>query len=69
MTFKKPEMDKSPCLLGLIMSEMDPLNQKWLDFVILWGLTLHQFQTKLLLRAIFDQWPKLNLGFDVEPEI
>ena len=21
------------------------------------------------LRVIFDQWPKLNLGFDVEPEI
>ena len=20
-------------------------------------------------RVIFDQWPKLNLGFDVEPEI
>jgi hypothetical protein len=21
------------------------------------------------VRVIFDQWPKLNLGFDVEPEI
>ena len=46
---KKAEMDKT-LRNGLIMSEMDPLNQKWLDFVILLGLTLHQFQTKLLLR-------------------
>ena len=46
---KKAEMDKT-LRNGLIMSEMDPLNQKWLDFVILSGLTLHQFQTKLLLR-------------------
>ena len=22
-----------------------------------------------VLRVIFDQWPKLHLGFDVEPEI
>ena len=29
---------------GLSMSEMNPLNQKWLDFVIQLGLALHQFQ-------------------------
>ena len=33
MTFKKPEMDKT-LRNGLIMSEMDPLNHKWLDFAI-----------------------------------
>ena len=30
--------------------EMNPLNHNWLDFVILSGLTLHQFKKKLLLR-------------------
>ena len=30
---KKAEMDKT-LRNGLIMSEMDPLNQKWLDFAI-----------------------------------
>ena len=30
---KKDEMDKT-LKNGLIMSEMDPLNQKWLDIVI-----------------------------------
>ena len=30
---KKTEMDKT-LRNGLIMSEMDPLNQKWLDFEI-----------------------------------
>ena len=54
MTFKKAEMEKT-LRNGLIMSEMDPLNQKWLDFVILLGLTLHQFQTKLLLKQKFRQ--------------
>ena len=33
MTFKKPEMDKT-LRNGLSMSEMDPFNHKWLDFVI-----------------------------------
>ena len=50
---KKAEMDKT-LRNGLIMSEMDPLNQKWLNFVILSGLTLHQFQTKLLLRRFLE---------------
>ena len=35
---------------GLNMIEMNPLNHKWLDFVILTGLVLHQFQTKWLLK-------------------
>ena len=48
---------------------MNPLNHKWLDFAIKLGLTLHQFQKKLLLSVIFDQWPKLNIGFDVEPKM
>ena len=29
----------------------------------------YKFQLKTTLRAIFDQWPNLYLGFDVEPEI
>ena len=33
MTFKKPEMDKT-LKNGLSMIETDPLNHKWLDFVI-----------------------------------
>ena len=33
MTFKKPEMDKT-LWNGLSMIETDPLNHKWLDFVI-----------------------------------
>ena len=36
---------------------------------IFMGLALVHFQKYWLLRVIFDQWPKLNLGFDVEPEI
>ena len=48
MTFKKPEMDKT-LRNGLRMSEMDPLNHKWLDFTIQLGLALHQFKKKLLL--------------------
>ena len=43
MTFKKAEMAKTP-RNGLSMIEMNPLNHNWLDFVILSGLTLHQFQ-------------------------
>ena len=33
MTFNKAEMEK-PLKNGLGMSEMDPLNHKWLDFAI-----------------------------------
>ena len=50
MTFKKAEMAKT-LKNGLIMIEMNPLNHIWSHFVILSGLTLHQFQKKLLLRA------------------
>ena len=34
---------------GLSMIETHPLNHNWSHFVILQGLTLHQFQKKLLL--------------------
>ena len=68
MTFKKAEISKT-LKNGLGMIETNPLNHNWLDFAILLGLTLHQFQKKLLLRVIFYQWPKLGLGLDVEAEI
>ena len=45
MTFKKAEMEKT-LRNGLNLSEMDPINNKWLDFAILLGLALHQFQNK-----------------------
>ena len=48
MTFKKAEMAKT-LRNGLSMIEMNPLNHNWSHFVILLGLTLHQFQKKLLL--------------------
>ena len=48
MTFKKAEMAKT-LRNGLSMIETNPLNHNWLDFVILSGLTLHQFQKKLQL--------------------
>ena len=51
MTFKKPEMDKT-LRNGLSMIETEPLNHKWLDFVIKLGLALHQFQKNLLLRHV-----------------
>ena len=35
---------------GLSMIETNLLNHNWSHFVILLGLTLHQFQKKLLLR-------------------
>ena len=50
MTFKKAEMAKT-LKNGLIMIETNPLNHNWSHFVILSGLTLHQFQKKLLLSA------------------
>ena len=48
MTFKKAEMAKT-LKNGLGMIETNPLNHNWSDFAILSGLTLHQFQKKLLL--------------------
>ena len=59
---KKAEMAKA-LKNGLIMIEMNPLNHNWSHFVILSGLTLHQFQKKLLLR-LFQHF----LVFDAEPE-
>ena len=52
MTFKKAEMAKT-LRNGLSMIEMNPLNHNWSHFVILLGLTLHQFQKKLLLSQNF----------------
>ena len=43
---------------------MNPLDSKWLGFVIYLGLHMHQFQKYHLLRVIFNQWPKLHLGLD-----
>ena len=58
MTFKKAEMEKT-LKNGLIMIETNPLNRNWSHFVILSGLTLHQFQKKLLLRNL-DQFSSLQ---------
>ena len=55
MTFKKAEMAKT-LENGLSMIEMNPLNYNWSHFVILLGLTLHQFQEKLLLSTNFDTY-------------
>ena len=62
MTFKKAEMAKT-LKNGLRMIETNPLNHNWSDFAILSGLTLHQFQKKLLLRATI-----LSNFFMVSPE-
>ena len=51
MTFKKAEMAKT-LKNGLSMIETNPLNHNWSHFVILSGLTLHQFQKPLLLRGV-----------------
>ena len=45
MTFKKAEMAKT-LENGLSMIETNPLNHYWSHFVILLGLTLHQFKKK-----------------------
>ena len=50
MTFKKAEMAKT-LRNGLSMIETNPLSHNWSDFAILSGLTLHQFQKKLLLSS------------------
>ena len=51
MTFKKADMAKT-LKIRFSMIEMNPLNHKWLDFVILTGLALHQFQKKWLLNEL-----------------
>ena len=56
MTFKKPEMDKI-LKNGLSMSETDPLNHKWLDFAIYFGLALHQLKLPLMR---FEKWSLLK---------
>ena len=49
MTFKKAEMAKT-LKNGLSMIEMNPLNHNWSHFVILLGLSLHQFQKKTAVK-------------------
>ena len=51
MTFKKAGMAKT-LKNGLCMIETNSFNHNWLDFVILSGLTLHQFKKKLLLSEV-----------------
>ena len=62
MTFKKAEMAKT-LKNGLSMIEMNPLNHNWSHFVILLGLTLHQFQKKLLLRDMIKKIIRLSSAF------
>ena len=67
MTFKKAEMAKTP-KNGLSMIETNPLNHNWSQFVILLGLTLHQFQKKLLLSCLYKDLCLLisvNIGVTV----
>ena len=49
MTFKKAEMAKT-LKNELIMIETNPLNHNSSHFVILSGLTLHQFQKKTVVK-------------------
>ena len=51
MASKKAEMAKTR-RNGLSMIETNPLNHNWSDIGIFSGLTLHQFQKKLLLSLI-----------------
>ena len=62
MTFKKTEMAKN-LKNGLSMIQTNPLNHNWLDFMILSGLTLHQFKKKLLLNQFINSYQvKYSLG-------
>ena len=51
MTFKKAEMAKT-LKNGLSMIETNSLNHNWSHFVILLGLTLHQFKKKTAVKSI-----------------
>ena len=53
MTFKKADMAKI-LKIRFSMIETNPLNHKWLDFIILTGLALHQFQTNWLLKQKYE---------------
>ena len=66
MTFKKAEMAKT-FKNGLSMIKTNPLNHNWLDFVILSGLTLHQFQKKLLLSKYFYIYPYPSIRYVFTP--
>ena len=59
MTFKKADMAKT-LKTRFSMIETNPLNHKWLDFVILTGLALYQFQTNWLLSRHEVDWRKIN---------
>ena len=50
MTFIKAEMAKT-LKNGLNMIETNHFNHSWLDFAILSGLTLHQFQKKTAVKC------------------
>ena len=50
-TFKKAEIAKT-LRNWLSMIETNPLNHNWSHFVILSGLTLHQFQKKTAVKFI-----------------
>ena len=65
MTFKKAEMAKT-LKNGLSMIETNPLNHNWSHFVILMGLTLHQFQKKLLLSHTFTDSEKAEIRIAIE---
>ena len=58
MTFKKAEMAKT-LKNGLSMIETNPLNHNWLDFMILTGLTLHQFQKVTAVKRTYKNVPSL----------
>ena len=61
MTFKKAEISKT-LKNGLGMIETNPLNHNWLDFAILLGLTLHQFQKKTAVNKQYICW-KIEYDF------
>ena len=59
LVFKKAAMAKT-LWNGLIMIETNPVNHNWLDFVILSGLALHQFQRidEISFSAYFTTLPQ-----------
>ena len=63
MTFKKAEMAKT-LENELSMIETNPLNHNWSHFVILSGLTLHQFKKKTAVKRylIPNHSPLFSLG-------
>ena len=64
MTFKKPELEKT-LRNGLIMSETDLLNHKWLDFAIQSGLALHQLK-KTAVKDICQEFPSMHFDQNMD---